>query len=399
MTGTRVRRVTTADVARGTRPANRRELIVAAARDLFEARGYDHVGMGDIADAVAIGPSALYRHFSGKQDLLYEVLTSSIAPVRAQLESLGPTEWDDWLSGFVKISVQNSQSGALWQREARHLSEAQYRQARDEIREIGALLARQIGLVRPELQLAAADFLAWSVFAVLLSPSFHQTAARKGATPEVLFELAQTVVDSPSPVARPRSSAARGALSPQLRREALLANAIKLFAERGYTNVGLEDIGATLGIAGPSVYNHFPTKIEMLETALDRGWSYLLVDLNDALASSADATGALRMLLGAYVRFAAAHPAIVGILITESRHLPEESQAAFRQAQRDYIDEWVALVLAAHPELSDARARTTVHAMMGVVNDAVRMPELREVLDVRASLELVCGRLLGLDHD
>src|SRR5260370_10623824 len=59
--------------ARGPRPANRRQLIIAAAADLFSRKGYAAVGMGDVAEAVAIGPSALYRHFRGKRDLLAAV--------------------------------------------------------------------------------------------------------------------------------------------------------------------------------------------------------------------------------------------------------------------------------------------------------------------------------------
>jgi AcrR family transcriptional regulator len=33
-------------------------------------RGYPHVAMGDIASAVGIGASGLYRHFGSKQELL-----------------------------------------------------------------------------------------------------------------------------------------------------------------------------------------------------------------------------------------------------------------------------------------------------------------------------------------
>ncbi len=68
--------------ARGTRPANRRQLIIAAAADLFSRRGYAGVGMGDVAEAVAIGPSALYRHFRGKQDLLAAVVGGALDDTR-----------------------------------------------------------------------------------------------------------------------------------------------------------------------------------------------------------------------------------------------------------------------------------------------------------------------------
>src|SRR5260370_23606333 len=65
--------------ARGPRPANRRQLIVDAATDLFSRKGYAAVGMGDVAEAVAIGPSAFYRHFRGKQDLLAAVVGDALS--------------------------------------------------------------------------------------------------------------------------------------------------------------------------------------------------------------------------------------------------------------------------------------------------------------------------------
>src|SRR5258708_34199432 len=71
--------------ARGTRPANRRQLIIAAAADLFSRKGYAAVGMGDVAEAVAIGPSALYRHFRGKRDLLAAVVGDALDSVDAAI--------------------------------------------------------------------------------------------------------------------------------------------------------------------------------------------------------------------------------------------------------------------------------------------------------------------------
>ena len=48
-------------------------------RILFSRKGYANVAMGDVAEAVAIGPSALYRHFRGKQDLLATVVEAALA--------------------------------------------------------------------------------------------------------------------------------------------------------------------------------------------------------------------------------------------------------------------------------------------------------------------------------
>jgi AcrR family transcriptional regulator len=68
----------------GTRPRNRRALILAAASELFSAEGYPRVSMEDIATAVAVSPSALYRHVRGKRQLLTEVVLDAFASIRVQ---------------------------------------------------------------------------------------------------------------------------------------------------------------------------------------------------------------------------------------------------------------------------------------------------------------------------
>ena len=47
--------------ARRTRPPNRRELILAAATELFAARGYEYAGMSEIAEQVAAHASRSTR--------------------------------------------------------------------------------------------------------------------------------------------------------------------------------------------------------------------------------------------------------------------------------------------------------------------------------------------------
>ena len=78
---TRAITATTATDLRGKRPRNRRELILSAAGDQFASRGYEHVTLGDVARAVGVGPSALYRHFSSKEELLTEVLLAAMRPL------------------------------------------------------------------------------------------------------------------------------------------------------------------------------------------------------------------------------------------------------------------------------------------------------------------------------
>ena len=51
------------------RLTNTRELILDAALDLFSERGYDGVGLRNLAQRVGVRESALYKHFRSKQDI------------------------------------------------------------------------------------------------------------------------------------------------------------------------------------------------------------------------------------------------------------------------------------------------------------------------------------------
>ncbi|NMD17381.1 MAG: TetR/AcrR family transcriptional regulator, partial [Synergistaceae bacterium] len=60
----------------------RREQIISAALGLIGEKGLRNLRMPDIAQKVDLVPSALYRHFSGKQELVLAIVDS----IRASLE-------------------------------------------------------------------------------------------------------------------------------------------------------------------------------------------------------------------------------------------------------------------------------------------------------------------------
>src|SRR3954462_3729937 len=52
------------------------------------------------------------------------------------------------------------------------------------------------------------------------------------------------------------------------RREQILSEAARLFAARGFHGVGVDEIGAAVGISGPGLYRHFAGKDAMLAELL-----------------------------------------------------------------------------------------------------------------------------------
>jgi AcrR family transcriptional regulator len=51
-----------------------KKVILTVALKLFSERGYDGVGIRDIAKEIGIRESALYKHYSGKQDIFDSIL-------------------------------------------------------------------------------------------------------------------------------------------------------------------------------------------------------------------------------------------------------------------------------------------------------------------------------------
>ena len=96
------------------------------------------------------------------------------------------------------------------------------------------------------------------------------------------------------PVARERVR-----MTGQQRREQLLDVGRKLFAEKGFEAVSVEEIAAKAGVSKPVVYEHFGGKEGLYAVLVDREMSYLLVAITDALDQADDGDGRVspRLLL------------------------------------------------------------------------------------------------------
>src|SRR3954462_14386728 len=89
------------------------------------------------------------------------------------------------------------------------------------------------------------------------------------------------------------------------RREQILRAAAQLFAERGSRSVGVDDVGAAVGVTGPAIYRHFVSKDAMLAEMLLRISERLLAGGSERVASAGgDAQAQLRALVDFQVDFA-----------------------------------------------------------------------------------------------
>jgi AcrR family transcriptional regulator len=383
--------------ARGTRPANRRELIIAAAADLFSRKGYAAVGMGDVAEAVAIGPSALYRHFRGKRDLLAAVVGDALNTLDDAITLAENEQSSDVAATLAVVVLCHRGVGVLWQREARQLSAGDRAKFGAAVEQIAARFAALIRARRPGLAAVEADLLAWSGLAVATSVSLHSLVLPEPEFTTLLGGLITTVVDAA--IQLPPSPPTRGpktrTLRTQSRREAILSEATKLFAAKGFAGVSTEDIGGSVGISGPSVYNHFAAKSDILVAAMLRGDEWLRMDMHRAFAAASDPRDGLNRLLGSYCAFVLDNPHLIQVLVSEAEHLPEPERHRTRAAQYAYIAEWVSLLREVHPQWDAVAARIRVQAVQTMMNDIALIRSLRNHAGIDAVLVTIGTELLA----
>jgi AcrR family transcriptional regulator len=92
---------------------------------------------------------------------------------------------------------------------------------------------------------------------------------------------------------RPRE---RVRMSGQQRREQLLDVGRRLFAEKGFDAVSVEEIAAKAGVSKPVVYEHFGGKEGLYAVLVDREMAYLIDSIVQALGDT-DGSSSARILL------------------------------------------------------------------------------------------------------
>lgn len=152
------------------------------------------------------------------------------------------------------------------------------------------------------------------------------------------------------------------------RRTALLAAAARLFAERGFDRVTLEDIGGAAGISGPAVYRHFAGKQAVLAAILLDASTGLLDGGHAVIDTVADAGAALRELVAFHVSFAVSNAAVIRVQDRDLDSLTDPDRRRVRTLQRTYVELWVDVLARLDPAASVAELRSRAHAGFGLMN-------------------------------
>lgn len=138
-------------------------------------------------------------------------------------------------------------------------------------------------------------------------------------------------------MAEPQNAAQR-----ESRRRAILASAVREFAERGYFAARISDIAAGAGVAEGTIYLYFGGKDDLLLTAFRERVNEFCDSVRDVLRSDLPFPDRLAAFIRMQFESIEAQPALATVLLLESRQSSKFYGGAVRDVMRAYasaIDE------------------------------------------------------------
>lgn len=384
------------------RPRDRRAQIAQSAGELFSARGFHSVRMDDIAQASGITARALYRHYDNKQALLSHVVIEDQERVVATLAALraAPPQArnaETVLNALATVALESPRLSLLWQREARHLTPSDYRHVRSRTRWI-AQQVEELVVAPNGLPPATAEIRSWVVVSIISGHGFYETALSRRRLAEELVTASKRVLagsavpSATAPVVAETGRAARA------RREQLIQSAARAFRSKGFGGVSIDDIGREVGVVGPALYRYFDTKADILVAAVARLHEWQALEATRALNQPGPEETVIAELVRGYIRVALEATDLVAVALTEWLHLPPTVLERFDRVRTDLLGEWERWLAVARPDLPDAQVGVLVNMTKTIIDDCVRIPNLRQYPDFPAELTGAAFATLGIEN-
>ncbi|MCF4137233.1 TetR/AcrR family transcriptional regulator [Streptomyces sp. Tue 6430] len=390
------RSAATAAPASGTRPRNRKQLIIDAAGRVFSERGYHKASMEEVAAGVGITAAALYRHFPNKYALFAECAHVMVDGLVAALDEMPPdAPLTEVLTAVTRVTVAHRASGGVYRWEARYLDHQDRRRLGVKF---GRLVERVDEAVQRERPLPDDRLRAMAALGAIGSITMHHTSIA-GRRAEALLLASALRVAATGPAAdgrgvRPVELPARPV--PRTRRAEILAASVPLFARNGFANVTNGQIAEAVGLTPSALYRHYPGKVDILAAACLQAAGLLAQGVERSLHEVAGPHDAVVALAATYVAYCFEYTELNSVAEAELAGLPADLRRPLVVAQREHIAVWEQQLRLARPELHPRQARVLVHAGFGVVVEAGRRLRWQDSPGHREAVTALVVSALGL---
>ena len=130
-------------------------------------------------------------------------------------------------------------------------------------------------------------------------------------------------------------------------KEPILAAAVELFRNHGFTGTSMQDIATAANLSRPALYYHFKNKEEILRNLVEAVTVKTQRETaRIASTATSDHAGTLRAVVFAHAVSLLEHPQHFAVLQRDERHLPERVQAMQEKAKRELFDTFTRLIRA-----------------------------------------------------
>lgn len=179
-------------------------------------------------------------------------------------------------------------------------------------------------------------------------------------------------------------------------RKRLLESGAALFAAKGFHGVGVEELGESVGLTGPSMYRHFRTKGALLAEMLITVSQSLLEGATQVIDKGLDPGQTLSALIDRHVEFAISFPDLIRVHERDFGSLDDDDARQVRRLQRRYVELWVEQIQHVRPKETPESARILAHAIFGMLNSTPRLRSNQQREEVAALMAGLAQRALLL---
>ena len=366
-----------------TRPRDRKDRILAAAAARFGAAGFRATAVEDIAADVGVTAAAIYRHFESKDVILATVLDQAV---------------QELLDASHVVPADGAAVNGAPDRALRELTRTMLAFASERaplyatyVRERGRLTGRaQTTARRAEVRLterwrdavaeAGIDLDARRVGLRLTSVLTALREMSLSAEPGDLQRYSGLVTDAVvgvwrAPTCRDEAPVptATGYRRPALRSKQILEAALALFRERGFHDVGMDDIAASVGMVASGIYRFYPSKADILLDAYDLVLAHVITGMDEVFATAGDAGSALTGLIELQVRTALGVTDLIAVTAQEGSALPDSDRPRLARRRREILLTHVGVLCDVRPGVSEQEARLLLYGLQPLIRTAASL--------------------------
>lgn len=158
----------------------------------------------------------------------------------------------------------------------------------------------------------------------------------------------------------------------QDRKDHIIETAARLFRERGYHAVSIDEIGTASGMSGPAMYKYFKDKASILVAILELGSRIAKEAIANVQGDGLSRRQILEAHVRSYIEFTGEARDAMVVAVREVANIPDWYKPGFVDDQRVVREAEVDLLIGLRPELTRSEARyICTNVFQGLISSSV----------------------------